>query len=78
MTVIPYKNSKTHHELRYPHRQLPMIPHFGSLVTFVPKDRDKFSSRSRPGILLGYAQMPGGHVTNEFVVVPLECFTKKV
>ncbi len=76
MTVVPYKKSKTPYELRYPHRPLPMIPHFGSLVTFVPKDREKFSSRSRPGILLGYAQMPGGHVTNEFVVVPLECFTK--
>ena len=42
----------------------------------MPKDREKHSSRSRPGILLGYAQMPGGYVTNEFVVVPLECFTQ--
>ena len=78
MTVIPYKRSKTPYEFRYPNRVVPMIPHFGSMVTFVPKNREKHSSRSRRGILLGYTQMPGGHLTNEFVVVPLECFTSGI
>ena len=61
MTVIPYKKSKTPYELRYPHRALPKIPHFGRIVTYVPKDIGKHSSRSRRGIVLGYAQMPGGY-----------------
>ena len=74
--VVPYKKSKTPYELRYPHGAIPMIPHFGSLVTYVPQNIEKHSSRSRPGILLGYAQMPGGNVTNEFLVAPLEFFTK--
>ena len=68
VTVVPYKKSKTPYELRYPTRVVPMIPHFGSMVTFVPKNREKHSSRSRRGILLGYTQMPGGRLTNEFVV----------
>ena len=55
---------------------MPKIPRFGSLVTYVPKKIEKHSSRSRRGIVLGYAQMPGGYVTDEFIVVPLECFTK--
>ena len=38
----------------------------------------KHSSRSRRGIVLGHAQMPGGYVTDEFVVVPLECFTRRL
>ena len=76
MTVIPYKKSKTPYELRYPSRSLPKIPRFGSLVTYVPKKIEKHSARSRRGIVLGYAQMPGGYVTDEFIVVPLECFTK--
>ena len=76
MTVIPYKKPKTPYELRYPKRVLPKIPHFGSLVTYVPKNTEKHSSRSRRGIVLGHAQMPEGFVTDEFVVVPLECFTK--
>ena len=55
---------------------MPKIPHFGRIVTYVPKDIAKHSSRSRRGIVLGYAQMPGGYVTDEFVIVPLNCFIK--
>ena len=76
MTVIPYKKSKTPYEIRYPHRSLPKVPHFGRIVINVPKDIAKHSSRSRRGIVLGYAQMPGGYVTDEFVIVPLDCFIK--
>ena len=59
-TVIPYKKSKTPYELRYPNRVVPKMPHFGTLVTYVPKNIENYSSRSRHGIVLGYAQMPGG------------------
>ncbi len=76
MTVKTYNKSKTPYEMRYPIRKVPKIPHFGSLVTYVPKNIAKHSSRSRTGIVMGYAQMPGGYVTDEFVVIPLECFYK--
>ena len=77
MTVIPYKKSKPPYAARYPNRKLPQnIPHFGQLVTFVPVNIAKHSSRSRRGILIGYSQLPGGIVTDEYRVVPLSCFTK--
>ena len=75
MTVIAHKKSKRPYALRYPNRKLPKICHFGQLVTYVPKNMEKHSSRSRQGIFLGYAQHPGGVVTDEYVIIPLSCFT---
>ena len=74
MTVIPYKKSKTPYAFRYPGRKLPKIPHFGSLVTYVPKNVEKHSSRSRKGIFLGCTRRPGGTLTDEFRIVPLDNF----
>ena len=71
MTVIPYKKSKSHYAFRCPWRKLPKIPHFGSLVTYVPKDVEKHSSTSRKGIFLGYTRRPGGTVTDEYRIIPL-------
>ena len=76
MTIAPYKKSSTPYAKRYPGRKLPTIFHFGQLVTYVPKDIEKHSSRSRRGIIVGYSQLPGGIVTNEFRVIPLECFVR--
>ena len=77
MTVIPYKKSKTPYAMRYPRRRLPQnIAHFGQLVTYVPKNIEKHTARSRQGIFLGYSQLPGGVVTDEYKVIPLSCFTQ--
>ena len=75
MTVIPFK-AQTPYSARYPNRKLPKHPHFGSLVTYIPKNIEKYSSRSRQGIFIGYTRLPGGIVTDEFRVVPLSCFTQ--
>ena len=74
MTIRPYAKSKTPYSVRYPTRKLPKIPHFGQLVTYVPKHIEKHTSRSRRGIFIGYSRLPVGVVTDEFLVVPLKCF----
>ncbi len=76
MTVVQFKKSVTPYSARYPERELPVMPHFGSLCTYVPKDIEKNSSRSRQGIFVGYSRLPGGIVVNEFRVVPLSCFVQ--
>ena len=45
MSVVPYKKSQTPYSLRYPERKLPIVAHFGQLVTYVPKEIEKHSSR---------------------------------
>ena len=77
MTITPFKKSKTPYAARYPRRHLPNnIAHFGQLVTYVPKDIEKHTSRSRQGIFVGYSQLPGGVVTDEYRLIPLSCFTQ--
>ena len=67
--------SETPYAVRYPDRTVPSLAHFGSLCTFVPTKVEKFTSRSRKGVFVGYVQNPGGILSDNFVVIPLSCFT---
>ena len=75
MIILPDLKAETPYEVRYPTGSVPSLAHFGSLCTFVPTKIEKFISRSRRGIFVGCVQNPGGILSDNFIVIPLSCFT---
>jgi hypothetical protein len=70
--------NKSAHAFKYPNKALPNIQPFGRNCTFVPAKADdkrtKFATRAVDAICVGHVTHPGGLISQEMKVIPLESF----